>query len=102
MLAELEVLTSSFLSSSRTGTIVLAELGVMTSSFSLMGVAVFAVILALTLASLSGVGVQTLPSPSGVGVQTLADMVLSNSSSRIGLIARADMAKLTAVMVAVC
>lgn len=88
---EIVPLPNSSLSSLPTGIIVLAELEVLTSSFSPMGVAVFAVILALTLASLLG-----------VGVQTLADMVPSASSSRIGLMAWTDMAKFTAVMIQVC
>lgn len=84
-------LFNSSLSFSRTGIIVLAELEVLTSSFSLMGVAVFAVILALTLASASG-----------LGVQAFADIVLSTSSSRIGLMAWTDMAKVTVVKILVC
>lgn len=84
-------LFNSSLSFSRTGIIVLAELEVLTSSFSLMGVVVFAVILALTLASASE-----------LGVQAFADIVLSTSSSRIGLMAWADMAKVTVVKILVC
>lgn len=84
-------LFNSSLSFSRTGIIVLAELEVLTSSFSLMGVAVFAVILALTLASASG-----------LGVQAFADIVLSTSSSRIRLMAWTDMAKVTVVKILVC
>lgn len=71
-----------------TGTIVLAELEVLTSS-SLAGVVISAAVLIST------------PASSQMGVPAFADKAVWISSSRMGSMVRADMAKLIALRVAI-